>query len=140
MNNKHIIRFYESFFTAFFQFKLSKLQFVSYPSHLPLFCKHDDDSWVVLPQHPPEVFDGFIEGTLRGDVGTAVPIAVDVTSVDVVTTFDSWTKHLRLNISNKNNNITISKLGNASLKTLWFKILLLDYYKIMNHVFYKFRM
>ena len=62
---------------------------VSYPAHLSLFGEHDNDGWVVFPQHPPEVLDRFIERSLSGDVGTPEPVAVDVASVNVVAPVDA---------------------------------------------------
>ena len=64
----------------------------SYPAHFPLLGEHDDDGGVVLPQHPPEVLHGLVERALSGDVGAAVPVAVDVARVDVVATFDTCIK------------------------------------------------
>ena len=69
----------------------------SYPAHFPLLGEHDDDGGVVLPQHPPEVLHGLVERALSGDVGAAVPVAVDVARVDVVATFDTCIKHNGVN-------------------------------------------
>ena len=46
--------------------------------------EHHHDGRVVLPQHPPEVLHGLVEGPLGGDVGVLFPVAVTVVGVEVV--------------------------------------------------------
>ena len=43
----------------------------------------------MFPEHPPKVLHGFVEGTLSGDVGAPVPVAIDVARVDVVAAVDA---------------------------------------------------
>ena len=47
--------------------------------HLPSFHllgRHDDNSGVLLPDHPPEVHDGIFEAALRGNVAFLLLAAV----------------------------------------------------------------
>ena len=57
---------------------------VIYPPSLDQICDHDNDEDILLPDHPPERFEGVFERTLSADVGVALLIAVDVVAVDVV--------------------------------------------------------
>lgn len=47
--------------------------FCSYPSHFSQFSEHDNYSWVVLPQHSPEVLCSLGQRTLGSDVAFLLP-------------------------------------------------------------------
>lgn len=48
----------------------------AYPAHFPKLGEHNDNSRVVLPEHSPEIFCGFCQGSLRSDVGFLLPVGV----------------------------------------------------------------
>lgn len=44
---------------------------------------------MLLPHHPPEIPESLREGSLSGDVGILTAVAINVVSIDVVTTWDT---------------------------------------------------
>lgn len=62
---------------------------VSYPGPLLQFGHHDDDGAPLLPDHPPEFSKCLWKGSLGGNVGVLLPIAIDVVGVDIVTSRDT---------------------------------------------------
>lgn len=46
----------------------------SYPAHLAQLCQHHHDGGIVLPEHPPEIFCGLGQRSLRGNVGLLLPV------------------------------------------------------------------
>ena len=61
----------------------------TYPAHFSLLGQHDNDCGIVFPEHPPEVVNSLIQGSLGGNVGISVSIAINVASVDVIASFDT---------------------------------------------------
>lgn len=53
--------------------------FITYPSHFSQFGEHDNNSGVVLPQHPPVVLCGLSQWALGCYVGLLLPTKLDWT-------------------------------------------------------------
>ena len=59
----------------------------THPSHFFEFCKHNNNSWVVFPQHSPKVFSGVEKWALRCDVSSPVTITIYETGIYVIRAF-----------------------------------------------------
>lgn len=51
---------------------------LAHPAHLPQLGQHHHDGRVVLPEHAPEVFCGFRQRALCGNVGLLLPVSGEV--------------------------------------------------------------
>ena len=59
----------------------------THPPHFFEFCKHNDNSWIVFPQHPPEVLSGVKEWALCCDVSCSVTVTIYETGIYVIGAF-----------------------------------------------------
>lgn len=65
---------------------------VSYPGPFLQLGHHDYDGTSLLPDHPPEFTKCLWQGSLGGNVGILLPVAVNVVCVDVIASRDAYIK------------------------------------------------